>query len=192
MHSATNGAREWTKKRRCGTAIGLLACSTLFALLAPFQAAEAAYDLSLVLPSTYSTFLAAANAVDITPYTIPALYTIFAPLNSAFERLGCLTDFTANKTLTAAIVKYHMVNYPHDYARCIELATSRNPWVPRTFFNNYQLQVFFQVDKSLIFINNQSWIVAPEVTNDGTLSVHGIDTVLIPPNVKMPSNCKYY
>ncbi|MCO5581440.1 hypothetical protein L7F22_035324 [Adiantum nelumboides] len=146
---------------------------------------EGANDLSLILPATYSIFVAAANAVNITPYTLPPLYTIFAPLNSAFERLGCLTDPTANKTLTSAILKYHMVNNPHDYANTIELATSRNPWVPRSFFNSYQLSIFFETDTTLVSINNRSWVVSPDVTNYATLSVHGIDTVLIPPRVKV-------
>ena len=44
-----------------------------------------AYDLSLILPPTYSRFVAAANAVNITPYTLPPIFTLFAPINSAFE-----------------------------------------------------------------------------------------------------------
>jgi hypothetical protein len=43
------------------------------------------YDLSLILPATYSRFVAAANAVNITPYSLPPIFTLFAPINSAFE-----------------------------------------------------------------------------------------------------------
>ncbi|KAI5058138.1 hypothetical protein GOP47_0026308 [Adiantum capillus-veneris] len=177
-----------TKKRKLLVGVGVL----LAGWWAAAAGVEGANDLSLILPATYSIFVAAANAVNITPYNLPPFYTIFAPLNSAFERLACLTDPTANKTLTSAILKYHMVNNPHDYANTIELATARNPWMPRSFFNSYQLSIFFETDTTLISINNRSWVVSPDVTNYATLSVHGIDTVLIPPRVKLPSGCNTY
>jgi hypothetical protein len=68
--------------------IVIVAAVVIIHAAAPSEASSPAtlqYDLSLILPSTYSRFVAAANAVNITPYSLPPIFTLFAPINSAFE-----------------------------------------------------------------------------------------------------------
>ena len=83
--NSSSGSSSSRRRRRTCLIAAISYCLMLMTITNVVPSECTTYDLSLILPSTYSHFVAAANAVNITPYTLPPIFTLFAPINSAFE-----------------------------------------------------------------------------------------------------------
>lgn len=122
--------------------------------------------------STLVNLIKAAGLEDIFVGTGP--FTVFAPTNEAFDKLGKkkLEDFlkTENKDHLADVLTYHLI--PGKY-----LSSSLKPMEAKTI-NGKSIQI--KIENSQIKVNNATVLKKDMVGPNGV--VYEIDTVLLPAN----------
>jgi len=104
-------------------------------------------------------------------------YTVFAPTNEAFEKLpaGTLDNLENNKELVNNVLTYHVVSGEY---RAANLADMSNPVL--TTLEGGTLPVNVTEDGN-ITVGNATVVTSNIAADNGV--IHGIDEVLIPPNI---------
>jgi uncharacterized surface protein with fasciclin (FAS1) repeats len=145
---------------------------------------ETTTDVILDIPETadeygFSTLVIALEAAGLVPNLgFPnGPFTVFAPTNAAFDRLGeellgCLL-LPAYQTVLQDVLLYHVANgvfYAQDLVndQVIEMV------------NGYDISTFF--DEGTIAINDSADVVAADIVASNGI-IHGIDRVLMPPEL---------
>ena len=124
--------------------------------------------------STLVTALQAAGLVDALADETK-MYTVFAPLNSAFDKIDddALTALLADTAALTDVLTYHVYTGGDvDSITAISLTGGEVPML-----NGDNVSVNYADGK--LWINNSEVVTRDIVTNNGT--VHLIDTVLMPP-----------
>jgi transforming growth factor-beta-induced protein len=161
----------------------LLAVVTLFSFLTPSlaQAAPAAADtagMSIVEiaagDSNFSTLVAAVKAAGLADTLAgPGTFTVFAPTNAAFAKLGTATinSLLANPEQLKSILLYHVAGQKLMAADVVKL-----PYV--TTLNG--ADAFLSVKSGKVYIDNAMVTTTDIAASNGV--IHVIDTVILPPS----------
>lgn len=133
------------------------------------DAAQATPELS-----TLVSLLSSAGLVDALADET-AMYTVFAPLNSAFDKIDgeALTALGADTEALTDVLTYHV--YAQGAVDSITAMSLTGEEVP--MLNGDNLAISYMDGK--LMVNNSEVVTKDIVTNNGT--VHLIDTVLMPP-----------
>jgi uncharacterized surface protein with fasciclin (FAS1) repeats len=107
-------------------------------------------------------------------------YTVFAPTNEAFDKLpaGTLDNLKNNKELVNNVLTYHVVSGEY---RAANLADGSNPVL--TTLEGGTLPVNVTEDGNITV--GTATVVTSNIAADNGV-IHGIDEVLIPPNITIP------
>ncbi|HEY7772294.1 MAG TPA: fasciclin domain-containing protein [Marinagarivorans sp.] len=124
--------------------------------------------------STLVSLLQSAGLVDALADS-SAMYTVFAPLNSAFDKIDgdALDALAADTEALTDVLTYHV--YGDGAVDSITAMSLTGQEV--TMFNGDDLAISYMDGK--LMVNNSEVVTKDIVTNNGT--VHLIDTVLMPP-----------
>merc|ERR1711937_887356 len=126
--------------------------------------------------STLVTAVVAAGLVDTLSSTGP--FTVFAPVNSAFAKIGkeTITELLANPDQLSSILTYHVVSGE-------ALSSSLSDGQQIETVNGAKVTVHIAADGGVSLVTNDGMISANVVTADVKALngvIHVIDTVLIP------------
>ncbi|MEM1312033.1 MAG: fasciclin domain-containing protein [Patescibacteria group bacterium] len=123
--------------------------------------------------SSTSTLVAAVTAADLaSTLSGTGPFTVFAPSNSAFEKLGTTVDELLkpeNKTLLQDILKYHVVSGSVDAATALTLTEANSLQGDKIMIMN---------DNGKVKLNNTSTVTTADVTSSNGV-IHIIDTVIL-------------
>lgn len=137
-------------------------------------------ELARTVP-TLSTLVTAIETANIaSTLKGPGPFTVFAPTNSAFEKLpeGVLDYLLANETILADVLKYHVVSGN-------VLSTDLSTGSVNTLLDGKSVSV--EVDGTSVTLNGLSSVIgADALASNGV--VHLIDEVLIPPDFELPKD----
>jgi transforming growth factor-beta-induced protein len=160
----------------------LLAVVTLFSLLTPTLAlaAPAADTSSMTIvqiasgDSRFSTLVAAVKAAGLVDaLSGPGPFTVFAPTNAAFAKLGTATinSLLANPDQLKSILLYHVVGQKIAASDVVKL-----PFV--TTLNGADAVI--SVKGANAYIDNAMIVITDIMASNGV--IHVIDTVILPPS----------
>ena len=124
--------------------------------------------------STLVSLLTSAGLVDALADTT-AMYTVFAPLNSAFDKIDASTleALGADTAALTDVLTYHV----YDQGAVDSITAFSLTGQEVTMLNDDNLAISYMDGK--LMVNNSEVVTRDIVTNNGT--VHLIDTVLMPP-----------
>jgi len=136
-------------------------------------------DIVKSQPENFSTLLAALEATDLdmTLDTLDGSFTVFAPTNAAFEKLGqdAITALLSDTDTLNDILLYHVLSGQVLAADAVSVAQSNMPMVEALNEDNITLSLSGET----LYLN-LSQVTATNVMAQNGI-VHVIDTVLTPP-----------
>lgn len=152
------------------------AIDTVITPPAPIDVDGTIIDAAIATPelSTLVTAVQAAGLVELLSDETK-MFTVFAPLNSAFDKIDsdALTALLADTQALTDVLTYHVIA-DSDVDSVTALSLSGKTV---SMANGDEITVMMKDGK--LFINNSEVVTKDIVTNNGT--VHLIDTVLMPP-----------
>lgn len=137
---------------------------------------ESIAEIVTNMPDDFSTLLAALQTAELDGILAePGTYTVFAPTNAAFAKLGdeAINALLSDPEALSDILLYHViVDAEVDSEAAAGLAGSTTPMA-----NGDQLAISISGSDLLL---NFSTVISPDVMASNGI-IHVIDTVLIPP-----------
>ena len=144
-------------------------------VLIPRPAAPVAQDIVSIAKATgkFQTLNTALRAANLdTLLAGPGQFTVFAPTDAAFAKLGAATinALLADKTKLTNVLLYHVIHgFAVDYGTAIQLGGA-------TMANHHLAH--FRSNNGVLRINNAQVVIKDIKASNGI--IHVIDTVLIP------------